>query len=314
MTTDQLEKDPKQLASPTRREPTRNWHATNVAVISAVHVAALLAFVPYFFSWSGVALAVIGIYVFGTLGVNLGFHRLLTHRGFECPRWLEYVLATLGVCSLEETPAYWVAVHRVHHQHSDTKEDPHSPLSSFWWGHFGWLLKQEVGPSRVAMLDRYAKDVLRDRYYLRLERVSQWLLVLVLHWLLIFAAGLVAGLSWTGSVSGGWQLASSWLIWGAFVRTVLVWHITWSVNSVAHVWGYQNYDTGDGSRNNILIGLLSNGEGWHNNHHAEPRAAAHGHKWWELDVTFATLRGLALAGLAWNVVLPRQNQPPAPPR
>ena len=104
------------------------------------HLLALLAFVPWLFSWTGVVLAVLGSYVFGTLGINLCYHRLLTHRSFACPKWLEHGLAVLGVCCLQDTPARWVAVHRLHHQHSDDTKDPHSPLVNFFWGHIGWLL------------------------------------------------------------------------------------------------------------------------------------------------------------------------------
>jgi stearoyl-CoA desaturase (delta-9 desaturase) len=120
-----------------------------------------------------------------------------------------------------------------------------------------------------------------------------------------YTAGFVAGWATVGTVAAGVQFGLSLMVWGVFVRTVLTWHITWSVNSVTHVWGYQNYETGDNSRNNILVGLWSNGEGWHNNHHADQRAAAHGHKWWEFDVTWITIRVLEKLGLVKNIVLPR---------
>ena len=120
-----------------------------------------------------------------------------------------------------------------------------------------------------------------------------------------YLSGFGIGWAMSGAVMGGVQFGSSFLVWGVFVRTVLVWHITWSVNSVTHLWGYRNYETDEQSRNNFLVGLLSNGEGWHNNHHAYPRSAAHGHFWWEFDVTYLTIKALAFLGLACNVVKPR---------
>jgi stearoyl-CoA desaturase (delta-9 desaturase) len=289
------------LPAPAGRGRIRWPYATGVV---GLHVLAMLAFVPWLFSWTGVAVALAGLYVFGTLGINLCYHRLLTHRGYRCPLWLEHALATLGICCLQDTPARWVSVHRLHHQHSDERPDPHSPLVSFLWGHVGWLLVENRDLRPMSLYERYAKDLLRDPFYWGLEHGLRWLWIYLAQWAVFFLAGFAAGLASSGGPSAGVQLGLSLVVWGVFVRTVLVWHITWSVNSVTHLWGYRTYETGEGSRNNILIGLLSNGEGWHNNHHAQPRAASHGHSWWELDVTYLTLRLLVLLGLAWDVVLP----------
>jgi len=266
------------------------------------HALALLALVPWLFSWTGLTICLLGTYVFGTLGINLCYHRLLTHRSFTCPKWLEHTLAIVGVCCLQDTPARWVAVHRLHHQHSDEPKDPHSPLVTFFWGHVGWLLVPNHALSRLDLYERYAKDLLRERFYMNLERRLLWVWINLALWVVFYAAGFLAGWATTGEVAGGVQFGLSLLVWGVFVRTVLVWHITWSVNSVTHLWGYRNYDTDENSRNNVFVGLVSNGEGWHNNHHAQPRAAAHGHKWWEFDVTYRTIRLLELVGLARNVV------------
>ena len=225
------------------------------------HLASLLALHPWFFSWTGVVVAALGLYVFGTLGINLCFHRLLTHRGLVCPKRLEHVLAILGVCCFQDTPARWVAVHRRHHEHADDQSDPHSPLVNFLWAHVGWIVMQNRELSRLGSFDRYAKDVLRDRFYVRLERQHRWLLVVVASWLVFFGAGFGFALASGGSLAAAAQFGSSLLIWGVFVRTVVVWHITWSVNSVAHLWGYRNYATDEDSRNNILVGIVSNGEG-----------------------------------------------------
>lgn len=267
------------------------------------HLAALLAVLPWLFSWTGLFVCLAGIYVFGTLGINLCYHRLLTHRAFSCPLWLEHTLAVLGVLCLQDTPAKWVAVHRRHHQYSDEQTDPHSPLVTFFWGHMQWLLVDSRELNRLDLYERYVKDLLRDKFYMSLERNLLWVWINVAHWFVFFAAGFLVGLLQSGGgLFTGVQMGLSLLIWGVFVRTVVVWHITWSINSVTHLWGYRNYDTDENSRNNILVGLYSNGEGWHNNHHAQPRAAAHGHRWFEFDVTFLTIRFLALLGLAKNIV------------
>ncbi len=269
------------------------------------HLLALLVFVPWLFSWTGLVVCLFGFYVFGTLGINLCYHRLLTHRGFTCPRWLEHGLSILGVCCLQDTPARWVAVHRMHHQHSDEKEDPHSPVASFFWGHMGWLLTKNPELSRLSLIEHYAKDLLQDRFYLNLERRSMWIWINLGQWLFFYTAGFLIGWLSTGGLVAGIQMGLSLLVWGVFLRTVLVWHITWSVNSVTHLWGYRNYETNECSKNNILIGLVSNGEGWHNNHHADPRSAAHGHRWFEFDVTYNTVRILSWLGLAKNIIKPR---------
>lgn len=273
------------------------------------HTIALLAVLPWLFSWTGLAICLAGTYVFGTLGINLCYHRLLTHRSFTCPKWLEHFFAILGVCCLQDTPARWVAVHRKHHQHSDEQEDPHSPLVTFFWGHLEWLLVESRDLSRLDLFEHYAKDILRDRFYLNLERKLLWVWVNLAQWVVFYLAGFLIGWATTGDLSGGVQCGLSLLVWGVFVRTVLVWHITWSVNSVTHLWGYRNYDTDENSTNNVFVGLWSNGEGWHNNHHAQPRAAAHGHRWWEFDVTYLTIRALAVVGLAKNVVPFRATMP-----
>ena len=280
-----------------------------VAGIVTFHALALLATIPWLFSWSGLAWAVAGLYLFGTLGINIGYHRLLTHRGFACPRWLEHGLSVLGACSWQGTPMSWVAVHRLHHQNSDEPGDPHSPRTNFFWSHMGWFLVYDPAIYNLDTYGRYARDLFQDRFYKWLERPRVWWGIQQLQWATFLSAGTLVGLLETRSLLGAVQLGLSWLVWGVLVRTVAVWHITWSVNSVTHLWGYRNFDTPDGSRNNWLVGVISNGEGWHNNHHAEPRCAAHGQRWWELDVSYLTIRALELAGLASDVVRPRGQQP-----
>ena len=280
------------------------WKKDNIYGFVVIHLLAALAFFPWFFSWTGVILLVAGCCLFGILGINVCFHRLLTHRSFSCPRWLEYAFAVLAVCSMQDSPPHWVAVHRRHHQFADEEQDPHSPLVSFFWAHMGWLMVKMDDMKRGPLIERYAKDIMRDPFYEWLERHSRWILIALTSWIAYFAAGFgaasLSGASWPDSA----QFGASVLVWGAILRTVLVWHMTWSVNSVTHIWGYRNYETPDVSRNNTVIAFMVSGEGWHNNHHADPRSARHGHKWWELDVTWLVIRFLMLLGLAQNVALP----------
>lgn len=292
------------LPRPATTEPPRvQW--SYALTLSTVHLLSLLACLPWFFSWTGVMLVVIGHHVFGLLGITLGYHRLLTHRGFTCPLWLEHTLGVLGVCCLQDSPARWVATHRQHHQYPDQQNDPHSPLVAVFWGHMGWLLIENREHQYVTFLDRYASDLLRDPFFQRLERRLAWFKVYVLHAVPFFLAGLAIGWTSTGNWRDGVQFGSSLLVWGVFVRTVFVWHFTWTVNSLAHVWGYRNYATNDNSRNNWISALVADGEGWHNNHHADPRSAAHGHRWWEFDLTWTVIRLLESVGLAKDVVRPR---------
>ena len=278
----------------------------------SLHLLALLACVPWLFSWSGLAWAVAGLYLFGTLGINIGYHRLLTHRGFSCPLWLEHGLAVLGACCFQGSPMSWVAMHRMHHQHSDEGGDPHSPRAGFWWSHMGWFLIDDPAVRNLSTYDRYARDLFQDRFYKALERPRVWLTVHRAQWAAFLTAGVLAGALSSGTVWGAARLGLSWLVWGVFVRTVAVWHITWSVNSVTHLWGYRNFATADDSRNNWLVGLISNGEGWHNNHHAEPRCPAHGRRWWELDVSYLTIRAFQGLGLAWELAPSRGRAPQIP--
>ena len=271
------------------------------------HGLAVLALFPWFFSWTGVALFFAGILLFGVVGLNVGFHRLLTHRGFTCPLWLEHTLAVLGTCSLEFSPALWVAVHRRHHHYSDDEMDPHSPLKGFFWAHFGWLLMRSGDMRSKPLIDRYARDLMRDPFYVALERRKNWIKLSFVMWLAFFAAGYGAMLATGETAAAAAQFGTSLVIWGGALRTVFVWHTTWSVNSVTHLWGYRNYETPDRSRNNAIVGVLAGGEGWHNNHHADPTSARHGHEWWEFDFAWQIIRLLRLLGLAHDIALPSPN-------
>lgn len=276
-----------------------------VLTVGFYHLIAMTALIPWLFSWTGFWLMVAGLYIFGSLGVNLCYHRLLTHRGLVCPKWLERTLAVLGVCCMQDTPAHWVAVHRRHHEYSDQRDDPHSPYVNFFWGHMAWMLVKNRDLPRLELYSRYAKDILRDPFYKRLETTLLYPSIVIGSWGVFFVAGYLLGYVAGAEPRQALRSGLSLLVWGVFVRTVFVWHITWSVNSIAHRWGYRNYDTDDRSQNNRLVAVMAAGEGWHNNHHADPRSASHGHRRWEFDFTFQIVRLLEKLGLATGVVRPR---------
>ena len=298
---------PQALPHPEATQPLKLvWHIVFVLVM--LHLISLLAFVPWFFTWSGLVLAILGHFVFGMFGITIGYHRLLTHRGFSCPKWFEHLLATLGMCNLQDSPARWVAIHRLHHRHSDQQADTHSPLVSFLWGHVGWVVYRNKDTDRTIRYAKWVPDLLRDPYYRRLERNNAWFFIFWIHAMLIVAAGAVVGYV-IGGGSEALRYAASWAVWAVAVRTVFVLHGTWSVNSLTHLFGYRNYETRDQSTNNWFVALIAHGEGWHNNHHADPRSAAHGHRWWEFDMSWGVIRLLEVIGLAKNVVRPREKEP-----
>ena len=200
------------LPHPTSATPLRiDW--VFAAGIVGIHALALLALSPYFFSWTGVLLIPLGYYVFGTIGINICFHRLLTHRSFAVPRWLERTLVVIGVCALEDTPAMWVATHRRHHQHSDEQPDPHSPLVSFLWGHLLWGMVKNHELSRDALFNRYARDIMRDPFYAWLDRNNGSWLIVGASWCLFFAGGFGAELLFGGTTEQAIQFGASILVW-----------------------------------------------------------------------------------------------------
>jgi len=271
-----------------------------VAVIAPFFglIAAIISLWGWGFRWSDLTLLLI-MYVLTVLGVTVGYHRLFTHRAFETKPVVQFVLAVLGSMAVQGPLLQWVALHRRHHQHSDDEEDPHSPhhqgsgvwgvIRGVWHAHLGWMFA-----AKPPDLQRYVKDLSQSR----LLRTASALFPL---WV---AIGLLipACLGWllTGTPSGAW----TGFIWGGLVRILFVHHVTWSVNSVCHVWGRQPFESDDQSRNNLLFGIFGLGEGWHNTHHAFPTSARHGLRWWQVDVSYWVIRGLERVGLAWNVKLP----------
>jgi stearoyl-CoA desaturase (delta-9 desaturase) len=297
---------PKRLPLPRAAVRGRIYWRYAVPIV-LVHLLALGALVPGLFSVTGLVLFAVGVPLFGQ-GINLAYHRLLSHRSFKVPRPLERALVVGTLCSLQDTPARWVATHRFHHSHSDEPDDPHSPLVAFLWAHVGWLLVWNPQVHGLANYDKYARDILEDPFYMRLEKGWLWAWIYVAHAAAYFAAGVAGVLIGGGGAAAAVQFGLSLLVWGVFLRTVAVWHITWSVNSLTHLFGYRSYDTGENSRNNWLVGLLAAGEGWHNNHHHDPASASNRHRWWEVDVTYAVIRVLAWLGLARDIVPPRHER------
>ena len=239
------------------------------------------------------------MYTLAALGTTIGFHRLFTHRAFETHAWVKFVFGALGSMAVQGPLIRWVAIHRRHHQHSDGTDDPHSPhqtrhgksslLGGMYHAHLGWLFRSDA-PG----LDRYVQDLSKDK---SIKLVSDLFIVWALLGLLIPAAigGLIAG-SWYGFLLG--------FLWGGLVRMFMGHHVTWSINSVCHLWGTQPFKTGDESRNNMLFGILAFGEGWHNNHHAFPTSARHGFRWWQVDMSYTLIRIMQWVGLAWKVRVP----------
>ena len=255
-----------------------NW-VTVVAFIG-FHILSIVAL--FYFSWPAVLTAAALYWVTLCLGIGMGYHRLLTHRGYKVPKPLEYFFAVCGTLALEGGPISWVATHRVHHQFSDLPGDPHSPRDGKWWAHVLWTLIGEPTHCDTAMTSKYAPDLARDRFYVLLTRFHYVPLVLV--GLALLACG-----------------GPAFVLWGIFFRVTLGLHVTWAVNSVTHLWGTRRFATRDDSRNNWLVALLSFGEGWHNNHHAHPVSARHGLAWYEIDITWYTIHLLEMLGIAKSV-------------
>jgi stearoyl-CoA desaturase (delta-9 desaturase) len=244
----------------------------------------------------------LGMYALTALGITVGFHRLFSHRAFETNRGIEFILAVLGSMAAEGPLLKWVALHRRHHQHSDQPGDPHSPhypggglfglLRGLWHAHVGWVFQADPPD-----LSRYVKDLGQSGHL----RTANALFPL---WV---AMGLLIPAALGGLLTASWMGVLLGLLWGGLARIFLVHHVTWSVNSICHLWGRRPFRTSDSSRNNFLFGVLALGEGWHNNHHAFPSSARHGLHWWQIDMSYWVIRILALLGLAWKVMLPARR-------
>ncbi|BBC22576.1 acyl-CoA desaturase [Pseudanabaena sp. ABRG5-3] len=256
----------------------------SVGFFTIVHGLALLA--PWFFSWSALGITILLHWFLGSIGICLGYHRLLSHRSFQVPKWLEYLIALIGAAALQGGPIFWIAGHRLHHAHTEDEEkDPYSARRGFWWSHMLWILYPKSDFFDADKYFRYAPDLARDPFYLWLDK-----------YFLLLQIPVGVGLY----LLGGW----SYVIWGMCVRSVFLWHSTWFINSVTHMWGYRTFETNDNSRNLWWAAIVTYGEGWHNNHHAYPNVAKAGWRWWEVDVTWWAIQVLRAFGLATKVVMP----------
>jgi stearoyl-CoA desaturase (Delta-9 desaturase) len=276
----------------------RIWNFFGVTVPFVAMVAAIVLLWGRGCGWVSLSLMFVMYCVTG-LGVTLGYHRLFTHRAFQTNRFVKIVLIIMGSMSAEGYLLTWVAQHRRHHQCSDREGDPHSPhlhdetvsgmLKGFWHAHIGWFLQ-----SQDPELPRYVVDLWRDPLTRRMSNLFKLWVVLGLA-LPALVGGLITQ-TWNGALLG--------LIWGGFVRMFLIHHVTWSINSVCHIWGGRTYRTVDHSKNNFIFAILAFGEGWHNNHHAFPTSARHGLKWWQFDSSYLIIQAMQFLGLAWDVKLP----------
>ena len=250
----------------------------------AVHVAAVVGVALVGFSWKGVALA-LALYYVRMFGVTGGYHRYFSHRTYRTGRAFQLFLAVLAQTSVQKGALWWAAHHRDHHKYSDTPKDPHSYRDyGFWYSHVGWILSTETEDtdySRISDLARYPE--------------LRWLN----NWHLVPPVLLAVGLYLVGS----WPA----LVWGFFVSTTLLWHGTFTINSLSHIWGKRRYATTDDSKNNPVLAIVTMGEGWHNNHHYYPRSVRQGFQWWQIDMTYYVLRALAAVGLVWDLHVPSQK-------
>lgn len=259
--------------------PNLNW--THSFLIVSLHAVGLLGL--WFWPRPVDLVLFFSLYFITTFSIGIGYHRLLTHRGFVSPRWLRRILAWAGAAALQGGPARWAAIHRRHHQMTDKVGDPHSPLRGFLHAHVGWIMRRDAVEG--ADYRQLVPDVSGTDPWLR---ILDYKLLFILPWVL---TALFCG------VIGGWR----GVLWGAVLRTLALWHLTWSINSVCHVIGKQPNQTRDESRNVWWLGILTLGEGWHNNHHASPRAAIHGWRWYQVDISGYVIRLLGQVGLIGKV-------------
>ena len=266
-----------------------NW--ITIFFMAAFHVGAILAL--FFFSWQGIALGAFLWWLTGGVGIGMGYHRLLTHHSYKTPKWLEYVLTIFATMALEGGPIFWVATHRLHHRLSDKPGDPHSPRDGAWWSHMGWILGGNSMHQSTSALAAQVPDLANNKFHVW---ISKW------HWIPLTVSGLLI------LAIFGWPVT----LWAVFFRVTLNLHCTWLVNSAAHMFGSQRFDTGDDSRNSFWVALLSWGEGWHNNHHAHAQSARHGLRWWQIDINWYCIKTLHMLGLAWDIKLPRFNDARVP--
>jgi len=275
------------VTHPTRKSvaglETTGLNYGSIVWISLMHVGAIAA-LP-FYSPRNLAVAGLLYVVTGCLGITLTFHRMLSHRAFSVPKWLERILVTCAALAMQGGPVKWIGHHRMHHANADTDLDPHDSRRGFFYCHVGWTLVYKPYFDDPDRQRRFARDIYNDPYYRWLDTVSGMLIPQGILAAILFVAG--------GGGASGYGL----VLWGVCLRMTVVYHATWLVNSATHFFGYKTYAVDDLSRNTWFVALVSFGEGWHNNHHAHEHVAEAGHKWWEFDPTMIIIRLLSAMGL-----------------
>ena len=225
------------------------------------------------------------LYVVRMFGITAGYHRYFSHKAYKTSRGFQFVLAWIGACSLQKGPLWWASHHRDHHRHSDTQMDPHSPhTTSFWWSHVGWVLGEDFNDTtwrNIPDLKKYPELRMLDR----------------LHWLPVFP--LVAACYFIDGWAG--------VTWGFLLSTVILYHCTFFINSLNHLWGSRRFKTTDDSRNNFILAIVTLGEGWHNNHHHYQGSANQGFYWWEVDISYSALVVLSWFGIVWDLKRPKEK-------
>jgi stearoyl-CoA desaturase (delta-9 desaturase) len=242
-------------------------------------------------SWVAVLVALIA-YVVRMFAITGLYHRYFSHRSFKTSRLGQFIFGVLGASAVQRGPIWWAAHHRHHHAHSDQPGDIHSPSQKgFWRSHMGWFLSRKGFTPDL----KYVRDLLQFRELRWLDRFD--IAIPALLGLGMFLLGMLLDRTAPELGTSGWQM----LIWGFFISTVLCYHGTYTINSLSHVFGGQRYRTGDTSRNNWLLALITLGEGWHNNHHFYPNAARQGFYWWEIDISYYILKALSWMGIIWDL-------------
>jgi stearoyl-CoA desaturase (delta-9 desaturase) len=241
------------------------------------------------FTWGAVLLCAVNYFV-RMFGITAVYHRYFAHKSYRTSRVFQFMLAWLGCSSVQKGPLWWASHHRRHHRYSDTPDDPHSPLmTSFWWSHIGWILSEDHEETPY-------NDIQDWSQYPELRWLDRW------H--VVPGIVLAVGCFLLGYFIGGWAGAWCYFVWGFLISTVILYHATFSINSLSHLFGRRRYATDDDSRNNLLLALITLGEGWHNNHHHYQSSANQGFFWWEIDISFSLLRVLSWFGLVWDLRRP----------
>ena len=265
-------------------------HWKNLSIVIIFHLLTIVAL--FVFSWENLLAMLFVNWIVISLGIGLGYHRLLTHRSFKAPKWLEYTMTVCGSMAIQDDAPRWVATHRIHHAFTETDKDPHSTRPGLFWAHMGWVLKGTAQDYDEAVLKKYVPDLMKDKFHVLFAKY--YYVPLIVSAFLFYALG-------------GWSM----VLWGVFLRVVVGWHTTWFVNSLAHIFGKRPFKTKDDSTNNWFVAILTFGEGWHNNHHAFPTSARHGLKWYQFDMNWLTIQIFKRLGWATNIRLFDVDKPAA---